>query len=99
MEVIIMMKVEKIYNKIYDLLNEKLNCYFEAYYHGCFEDIHIYVEINDGDWKHDHAYLRNLIYEAFDGKYEYEEQLIGESDSDCYSAKHIFKFNENDIDL
>ncbi len=49
----------------------------------------IVVEIDDGDWKHDHWRADWLIEENF-GLHLFSEQTIGESDSDTYSSVHNY---------
>lgn len=51
------------------------------------EEISIYIEW--GDWKHDHLFLRNLMYEK--GYIRVRTEVTEENGSDCYSAIHYFK--------
>lgn len=46
------------------------------------------VEVN-GDWKHEHAYFRNKM--AAHGFYPVEDELVGDGDSDCYTAIYYFE--------
>ena len=62
------------------------NLYCEVYEHanGC-----ISVEIEWGDWKHDHRYLEHLM-----GELDYilvDKKITNEDGSDCYSADHYYK--------
>jgi hypothetical protein len=48
----------------------------------------IYVQIDNGDWKHDHLRARLLLEEA---KFKFlGETEVGESLDDCYSAVHKY---------
>lgn len=52
--------------------------------------------IHDGDWKHEHCYMRNLIHNFFEEKrinIEMDVKEIGESDSDTFSAIYNIIFN------
>ena len=52
--------------------------------------------IYDGDWKHEHRYMQNLIDEFFKNKginIEIYSEEIGESDSDTFSARYDIEFN------
>lgn len=56
----------------------------------------LYIEIQWGDWKHDHWYADVLIEDFFKEKKEVfqvvKAERVTESDgSDCYSATHIYK--------
>lgn len=61
------------------------NLYCEVYEHanGC-----ISVEIEWGDWKHDHAYLNYIMRE--NGFQLLTENVTETDGSDCYSALHIY---------
>lgn len=64
----------------------------EAYvYDGC-----LYIEIQWGDWKHDHLRATYLVENFFHKKAEVEqvvgvEQITEEDGSDCYSSIHMYK--------
>lgn len=48
----------------------------------------VYVQIDNGDWKHDHLLARNLLEEA---RFQYVNSCeVGDSEDDCYSAVHKF---------
>ena len=54
------------------------------------------IVIYDGDWKHEHLYMKHLLDEFFTNKgidisITFEE--IGESDQDTFSAKYNVEFN------
>lgn len=54
------------------------------------------VVIYDGDWKHEHRYMQNLINEFFKNKgidIEIYSEEIGESESDTFSARYNIEFN------
>lgn len=54
------------------------------------------ITIYDGDWKHEHLYMKNLINEFFTRKgidITIESEEIGESDQDVFSARHNIIFN------
>lgn len=55
------------------------------------DEVHILVE--DGDWKHEHLRIKNLVRDYFfvNGfNVELTINQIGESDSDSYSAVHVY---------
>lgn len=50
----------------------------------------VYVSIFDGDWKHDHLFLKRLMgQKGFDCVDEY----ITSTDSDCYDCEYTFQLN------
>lgn len=49
----------------------------------------ICVEINWGDWKHEHLRCKWLMSE--NGFEHIREEIIDENGSDCYSSIHYFK--------
>lgn len=68
------------------------NFYHEAY----ISNGNLHIEIQWGDWKHDHWYADCLVEDFFKTKPEVYKVLstknITEEDgSDCYSATHIYK--------
>ena len=64
------------------------NLYCEVYEHenGC-----ISVEIEWGDWKHDHRYLDYVMENL--GFSVYKVNVTDEDGSDCYSAIHLNRKN------
>lgn len=60
----------------------------------------VYVHISDGDWKHDHLRCKWLVNQFLDDKglitKDYIEKEIGNSDSDTYSAEHIWYITDED---
>lgn len=46
------------------------------------------ITITNGDWKHEHLRLRNLMRDL--GFERVDTEQLGESDDDCYSAIHTF---------
>ena len=52
------------------------------------EGNNIEIEINDGDWKHDHFRCQFLMTKL--GYKQLDVMMTEESDSDCYSAIHIY---------
>jgi len=54
------------------------------------------IVIYDGDWKHEHLYMKHLIDEFFTSKgidISINSEEIGESDQDTYSARYDIAFN------
>ena len=49
----------------------------------------VYVQINWGDWKHEHLYCSYLMNEL--GYIDCGEETTEENSSDCYSALHYYK--------
>lgn len=82
-----MSKIEEIENKI----REKLKEAHRWYDIDVINDETIEVEISDGDWKHDHLYVKNVVFEIAEPK-RYEEIITEESEDDCYGAIHRFVF-------
>lgn len=52
------------------------------------EGNNIEIEINDGDWKHDHFRCQYLMTKL--GYKQLDVMVTEEFDSDCYSAIHIY---------
>ena len=50
------------------------------------------VEITWGDWKHEHARFRCLVFSQVQYIKNYEQLTTEENGSDCYSAIHRFTF-------
>ena len=75
------MDIEK---EIYELLKEK-----EIYpmYIGQYETLPVYMVTIEGDWKHDHLYMRNVMEEA--GYSQLKEECLP-SGSDWYASTHYF---------
>ena len=68
------------------------NFYHEAY---ISNDV-LHIDIQWGDWKHDHWYADVLIEDFFNKKPEVYKvvgavNVTEENGSDCYSATHIYK--------
>ena len=66
--------------------------------HGLFHEVYQYsdlpvicVEINWGDWKHDHGAVKYLVTEVLGGTL-INSIVTEENGSDCYSAIHYFAF-------
>jgi len=54
------------------------------------------IVIYDGDWKHEHLYMKHLLDEFFTNKgidISITSEEIGESDQDTYSARYDIAFN------
>lgn len=81
---IIIMRIEEIETYLND--NEMYpDCIYEN------EGNNIEIEINDGDWKHDHFRCQYLMTKL--GYKQLDVMVTEESDSDCYSAIHIYEKN------
>lgn len=76
---------------------DKLNKLFnEARFPADWEyttDGNIMVEINWGDWKHEHLFCNDLMNAA--GFYLISEEVTEEDGSDCYSAIRIYGKGDN----
>ncbi len=85
---------EKIY-EIIDRLNAELNKYhLETAYKSLDK---ICIEINWGDWKHNHLCTKWIVEEVLDmmgfsGQYTMTEEITEENGSDTYSALHTIRF-------
>ena len=54
------------------------------------------IVIYNGDWKHEHLYMKHLLDKFFTGKgmnVSITSEEIGESDQDTYSARYDIEFN------
>ena len=78
--------VEKRISELYTKLHE------EDLYYDIFKVCSnvIGVEVEFGDWKHDHAYLDYIMSEL--GYNKIEEKITMEDGSDCYSSIHLYAF-------
>lgn len=59
----------------------------------CTDKNEVCVSVEDGDWKHDHICIKNMLKEYFSAlgyKVSIRTEQIGESQTDSYSAVHIF---------
>lgn len=81
-------------NKIYKII-DKVNKVLEE--HRIYADVYhtglpgtVCVEINRGDWKHEHLRAKWLVTEM-GGSY-ISENVTFEDGTDCYSAIHTFRF-------
>ena len=50
----------------------------------------VIITILDGDWKHDHLYLKNIMEQ---NGFTIEDEYITSSDGDCYGCKYVFQLN------
>ena len=83
--------IEQYEKELLQYLRDK-SFYHEAY----ISNGNLYINIQWGDWKHDHWYADVLIEDFFKDKDEVREIFYGinvteEDGSDCYSATHIYK--------
>lgn len=59
-------------------------------FHNVYElGIFVVIEIEWGDWKHDHIFTNHIMKEL--GYTLYSEQETKTNDSDCYSSIHYYK--------
>lgn len=62
-----------------------------------FKNIHndncVRIQIDNGDWKHDHVRLEKFMKKKFKIK-SYFQTVIEQDGSDVYSAYHTFIFKE-----
>lgn len=82
---------EKI-NEVYETLNAEGFYTDGIYTDSNLPDCILCIDINWGDWKHEHARLKWLMDEKFDTTY-FGNKVTEEDGSDCYSATHYFAFN------
>lgn len=50
----------------------------------------VIITIFDGDWKHDHLFLKNLMDK---NGFECIDEYITDSDCDCYDCEYTFQLN------
>ena len=48
----------------------------------------VFITIIDGDWKHDHRFLKNVM---MDNGFKCIDEYITDSDCDCYSCEYTFQ--------
>ena len=77
--------MEQILKQIYELLKSKGIWANVSQYMGLPV---IQVEIEMGDWKHEHLYCDSIMKEA--GYHKVNEQEIGDSQEDVYSSYHYY---------
>lgn len=73
--------------QIYDILNMY---HISAEVYETYDNL-ICIEINWGDWKHDHLRVDWLMEEKF-APADYWKSVTEEDGSDCYSACHYYRF-------
>lgn len=61
----------------------------DAWYGVYIDKNAVAVEINWGDWKHDHLWCDYILSE--NGCIKIDEQLTEEDGSDCYSSIHYYR--------
>jgi hypothetical protein len=90
-----MSKVKEFEDELIQYLNDTDLCaetYYDEY------NMAIVVEIEWGDWKHQHLYAVYLIEEFLKSKniqlLQHIERVTEENGSDCYSAIHYFLIKE-----
>jgi len=57
----------------------------------------ICVDIQWGDWKHEHLRCKYLVGDYLNGKgirFDHSEVITEEDGSDCYSASHYYRLRE-----
>jgi hypothetical protein len=77
--------------RVDSLLNEYS---ISAYVNADYSLNTIYIDIDWGDWKHDHLYIRHLLSTI--GFNEIREDVIGSTDSDYYKSEHTFMYASED---
>ena len=78
--------------QIENLLKEN-NLYFDVYQKDCYPSSTVTVFV-EGDWKHDHLYVKHLLSTI--GFNEVCEETIGSTDSDYYKSEHTFMYASED---
>lgn len=74
-------------------IEEQVDQFFEAtnlYYEYYWNDNSLIVDIDMGDWKHDHLHLDALIEAAFDVKDKNTFVFDDTGEDDCYPARHTY---------
>lgn len=82
-----MKTIDEIITKIYRV-HEKYHIYPDVY--KGIDGETIYVEIDKGDWKHEHA-ASEWIMESI-GAHQIDELITWDNGSDCYSAVRRYEF-------
>ena len=73
--------------KITEIFN-KHNLDYDCYYNNNAQQV--IITILDGDWKHDHLYLKNIMEQ---NGFTIEDEYITSSDGDCYDCEYVFQLN------
>ena len=81
-----MKKINETIKRIYNRLKEE-NFFYEVYYD--FSNEEFIIEVEWGDWRHDHLRIDYIMAEL--GFTKIDVVTTEEDGSDCYSANHIYK--------
>jgi hypothetical protein len=79
--------LKKLQEKVENLLRDNKVYSYELDF-DLDNDRVVYIELEWGDWKHDHLSLKWLMEE--NGFTQVGEEVTEEDGSDCYSAIHTF---------
>lgn len=78
------MTLQERVNKIFAKHNINYDCYYNC------NAQQVIITIMDGDWKHDHLFLKNVMGQ---NGFECIDEYITDSDSDCYDCEYTFQLN------
>lgn len=86
----------KLEEELQTYLKENGNGYYNGEYEIWFDSNSCHVNINWGDWKHDHLWAEHyvgLFLESKEFKYDEDCYVTEENGSDCYSGNHTFELS------
>ena len=87
-------KMRNLQDKVEKILKDNEVYGYELDFNLELENV-VYIEIEWGDWKHDHLRLKWIMEK--NGFRQAGEDVTEEDGSDCYSATHTFIYLGNEI--
>lgn len=92
--------IEEIKRELHKFLEDNKQYYYVDH---AYDDVHgnyvIKIDVDWGDWKHDHIYIDNLVQKFFDEKgikIETGKSVTAENGTDAYSATHYYRLLNDD---
>ena len=76
------MTLQERVNEIFAKHNINYDCVYNAQ--------QVIITIIDGDWEHDHIFLKNVMME---NSFKCIDEYITNSDCDCYDCEYTFQTN------
>lgn len=76
----------ELYMRVWNILSSNNMYYFIS----VINSSSVEIEVNDGDWKHEHLYLQRVMEK--NGFILLDERVTAEDGSGCYSAVHSYMY-------
>ena len=76
------MTLQELVNEIFAKHNINYDCVYNAQ--------QVIITIIDGDWKHDHIFLKNVMEQ---NDFKCIDEYVTDSDCDCYDCEYTFQIN------